>query len=96
MLKQLPTTLYDSYDRILESIPELSLVAVRTALMFLAHSFRPMFVEELAEAGLIDVETNSFRLKERSEDVESVIFGLFSSLVTTVAASRSGFQPMLG
>jgi hypothetical protein len=85
-LKQLPTTLYDSYDRILESISEENIGAVRSALMFLAHSIKPMAVEEIADAVLINVEEQSFDPEERTDDPLSVILELCSSLVTVTEA----------
>jgi ankyrin repeat protein len=87
-LKQLPTTLYDSYDRILESISEENIGTVRSALMFLAHSMRPMTVEEIADAVLIDVEEQSFDPEERTVDPLSVILELCSSLVTVTEAHQ--------
>ena len=85
-LKQLPTTLYDSYDRILESISEENIGAVRSALMFLAYSIKPMAVEEIADAVLINVEEQSFDPEERTDDPVSVILELCSSLVTVTEA----------
>jgi len=80
-LKQLPATLYDSYDRILESVSEENISAVRAALMFLAHSVKPMTVEEMAEAVSINVDEQSFDPEVRTDDPLSVILELCSSLV---------------
>jgi hypothetical protein len=85
-LKQLPTTLFDSYDRILESISEEKIGAVRSALMFLAHSVEPMAVDEVADAILINVEEQSFDPEERTDDPLSVILELCSSLVVVTEA----------
>ena len=54
--------------------------------MFLAHSIKPMAVEELADAVLINVEEQSFDPEERTDDPVSVILELCSSLVTVTEA----------
>jgi ankyrin repeat protein len=68
------------------------MTAVRSAFMFLTHSLRPMTVEELAEAVLIDTENQSFNPGERSSDALSVVLGLYSRLVTITTASESEVQ----
>jgi ankyrin repeat protein len=82
LLKQLPKTLYETYDRMLDSIPEENQDAVRSVLIFMAYSVRSMTIEELADAALINVDEDYFSPDERSEDPLSVILGLCSSLVT--------------
>lgn len=63
-LKDLPETLDDTYDRILASIPEGTWQIARTALMMLTHSLRPLTLEELAEAMVVDYEGQSFDPEE--------------------------------
>jgi len=63
-LKDLPETLDDTYDRILASIPDGTWQIARTALMMLTHSLRPLTLDELAEAMVIDYESQSFDPEE--------------------------------
>lgn len=57
--------------------------------MFLAHAIRPITIEELAEAVLINVDEQSFDHEERSDDPLSVVLELCSSLVAVTKATES-------
>ena len=59
-LADLPETLDDTYSRILQMIPKNYRKAAHTALQLLAVSFRPLTVEEVAEATAIDYEIEKF------------------------------------
>jgi ankyrin repeat protein len=96
MLKQLPSTLYESYDRILDSVSKENIEAVRSALIVLAHSFRPMTAEEIAEAVLINVDEQSFDPEEISDDPLSLVLELCSGLVSTTIASWFELMDMYG
>jgi ankyrin repeat protein len=93
-LKQLPKTIYETYDRILGSISEENIAAARSALMFLAYSQRPLLTEEFADAVLINVEEQYFSPEERCDDPLSVILELCSSLVTVTAATEDCYHWM--
>jgi ankyrin repeat protein len=87
-LKQLPRTLDETYDRILKSIPEVNESAARAALMFLAKSMRPLTLEELAEAVIINVEDQRFSIEERLGLPLTDILEICSSLVTVSTVSE--------
>jgi len=59
-LKKLPKTLDDTYARILQNIPEDSRKVAHTALQLLAVSFRPLTVEEAANATAVDYENEKY------------------------------------
>ena len=87
-LTSLPSTLDETYDRILCAISkEDSEYAVRI-LRWLAFSARPLLVEEIAEVIAIDVERNpAFNREEVLEDPLDVL-SICSSLVT-ITTTRS-------
>jgi hypothetical protein len=80
-LSTLPKTLDETYDRILCNIPEEYHKEAGSVLQLLAVSFRPLTLEEVAEAIAIDSETEVFRVENRLQDPEDVL-GICSSLVT--------------
>lgn len=59
-LTDLPETLDDTYARILQIIPKNYHKVAYAALQLLAVSFRPLTVEEVAEATAIDYENEKF------------------------------------
>lgn len=59
-LKNLPKTLDDTYARILQSIPEDSRKVAYVALQLFAVSFRPLTVEEAANATAVDYENEKY------------------------------------
>ena len=59
-LASLPKTLDDTYARILQMIPENHRKVAHAVLQLLAVSFRPLTVEEVAEAIAVDYENEKF------------------------------------
>jgi ankyrin repeat domain-containing protein 50 len=78
-LKNLPATLDETYERILGNIDdEDSQQVARRSLLWLAFSVRPLYLEELAEAAVIDTR---FSDPERLPDPRYIL-ELLGSLVT--------------
>ncbi|KAK6523143.1 hypothetical protein TWF694_006038 [Orbilia ellipsospora] len=81
-LGKMPKTLDQTYDRILEAIPAMHQAFVQSALKWLAFSNRPLLLEELGEAAVIDPSFGTFEPEEsRFLDPEKVL-ELCGSLVT--------------
>src|SRR5438876_11023974 len=59
-LKELPKTLDKTYDRILENIPEDDRRDVYSVIQMLAVSYRPLTIDEVAEALAVDYENETF------------------------------------
>ena len=81
-LKELPKTLDKTYDRILENIPEDDRRDVYSVIQMLAVSYRPLTIDEVAEALAVDYEIETFdpvdgRLMDKYD-----ILKFCSSLVT--------------
>lgn len=85
-LKNLPKTLDDTYDRILASIPDETWQIARTALMLLAHSIRPLTLEELAEGMVVDYEDQTFKPEEHRLTNYRHVLEICSSLVSVSKA----------
>jgi hypothetical protein len=81
-LKNLPATLDDTDDRILSSIPDETWQIARSALMLLTYSLRPLTLEELAEAMVIDVKDQIFDPKEQRLTNYRHVLEICSSLVS--------------
>ena len=82
-LKSLPKTLDDTYERILTSIEEDCQQEARRALLWLAFSKRPLRIEEVAEAALVDPKLKPpFDPEERLHDPHNDILEILGSLVT--------------
>ena len=87
-LQNLPASLPATYERILEAIPEEDVDYARRALWWLITSRRPLTVEELAEAAVIDLETSpAFDADYRFFDAREQLLEILGSLV---AVTRSG------
>ena len=67
-LEVLPETLYDTYDRILESIDDTDIDDARAILQWLAFSKRPLTLEEIAEAATMRIGTQSVDPDDRLYD----------------------------
>lgn len=80
-LTELPKDLDETYDRILNKIPEEYIPEARCALQLLAVSFRPLTIDEVAEAVAIDCENEVFDSCNRLLDKNSILT-ICSSLVT--------------
>jgi ankyrin repeat protein len=81
-LKNLPSSLPATYERILEAIPEEDVEYARRALWWLITSRRPLTVEELAEAAVIDLDTEpAFDTEYRFFDAREQLLEILGSLV---------------
>jgi hypothetical protein len=94
-LESLPKTLDDTYARILTNIEEGYQQEARRALIWLAFSQRPLCIEEVAEAAIVDAKLSPpFDLEERLHDPCNDILEILGSLVTIsskiVSSNASG------
>ena len=81
-LKSLPETLYKTYNQILRNIDAQDQEKAYHALIWLAFSKRPLEIEEVANAAVLDPQTNTtFDLDERLFDPNSML-EILGSLVT--------------
>lgn len=82
-LESLPKTLDDTYARILTSIEEDYQQEARRALIWLAFSKRPLRIQEVAEAAVVDPELSPpFDPEDRLHDPCNNILEILGSLVT--------------
>ncbi|KAG8820239.1 hypothetical protein FRC17_010213 [Serendipita sp. 399] len=92
-LESLPKTLEETYSRILTKIPSVYERELKTILMLLAFSTRPMTIQEVAEATAVNLESRTFSTDERFPDPYDIL-ELCSSLVSLAdlgSDSASGF-----
>jgi ankyrin repeat protein len=91
-LKSLPKSLDETYERILLAIDDSYRQEAFTALQWLAFSKRPLSVEELAEAAIIDPQADKhFDPEDRfsdPHDILKVLSGLITLPSNTSARSR--------
>jgi len=80
-LDDLPRTLEGTYKRIFKEMPPDYEREMRTILMLLAFSTRPMTIQEVAEATAVDLEAQKFSAEERFPDPYDIL-ELCSSLVS--------------
>jgi Ankyrin repeats (3 copies)/Ankyrin repeats (many copies) len=80
MLKRLPKTLYETYDRILANIPREHYKEVYATLQWLAFSARPMSLQEVAEAVVIEPGVFTLGPDDRLYQPEEIL-RICSSLV---------------
>ena len=81
-LRRLPRTLDETYARILNNIEDEYQQYARRALVWLAFSIRPLHIEELAEAAVVDPQINPpFDPEERFIDPRDNILEILGSLV---------------
>jgi ankyrin repeat domain-containing protein 50 len=81
-LKSLPKTLDDTYARILKNIDENDQQEARRALLWLAFSQRPLIIAEVAEAAVVDPQSNPpFDTENRLLDPCNNILEILGSLV---------------
>lgn len=92
-IKNLPKTLEGTYARILRRVPEDLEREMRTILMTLAFSVRPMTIDEVAESTTVNLETQSFCQGERFEPADTIL-ELCSSLVSALYSSAVGQDRM--
>jgi ankyrin repeat protein len=82
-LEELPQTLDETYQRILLSIDDKYQPEARRALVWLAFSERPLSIEELAEASIIDPQSEPpFDPDERLHDPCNDILEILGSLIS--------------
>lgn len=79
-LRELPKTLDETYDRIIESIPNVYKKEGHAILQLLAFSERQLSLSEVAEAVTVDLEKQCFDPEDRLREPE-VILEICSSLV---------------
>ena len=81
-LKQLPKTLDETYDRILSNIADEDRRDAYSAMQLLVISFRPLTIDEVAEAIAVDCENDIFEPEDhRLGDVYDLLT-ICSSLIT--------------
>jgi hypothetical protein len=80
-LTELPNTLDETYNRILNNIPEEYHKEARRVMQLLAISYRPLTIDEVAEAIAVDCENEVFDPEKRLPD-QMDILEICSSLVT--------------
>jgi ankyrin repeat protein len=87
-LRSLPKTLDETYARILMNIPMKYRQEARRALLWLAFSKRPLRIEKVAEAAVVDPQANPpFDPQDRFCDPCNNILEILGSLVTTSSDS---------
>ena len=88
ILNELPETLDETYERILQEIPKSTRVYAHRLLQCLTVALRPLRVEELAEVLAVDLDATGGipRLNEdlRWEDQEQAVLSACSSLIAAV------------
>jgi ankyrin repeat protein len=93
VLGELPETLDETYERILQEIPKSNRSHTHRLLQCLTVAIRPLFVEELAEVLAVDFSAAGGipKLDEdlRWEDEEQAVLSACSSLVAVVAVQGS-------
>jgi ankyrin repeat protein len=80
-LQNLPKDLAGTYTRIIQRVPEDNERELKTILMLLAFSARPMTIQEVAEATAVDLESQSFSADDRFGHAYDIL-DLCSSLVS--------------
>ncbi|KAI9706362.1 MAG: hypothetical protein M1836_003367 [Candelina mexicana] len=88
-LKQLPRTLDATYDRILQGIPEEYKKEAYAALNWLAFSERPLRLEEVAEAAVMEPHNCSLDPENRLPSPDDIL-EICSSLVICVTVEEIG------
>ncbi|CAD6586845.1 MAG: hypothetical protein ASARMPREDX12_002532 [Alectoria sarmentosa] len=74
-LRELPKTLFDTYDRILQNVPATYQLQVRKALVWLAYhnSVKPLTLAALAEVVTIDTPNRTFSTEDRFFDPNDLL-----------------------
>ena len=81
-LKQMPQTLDQTYDRILQAVPRLHQPYVQSALHWLAFAARPLLLSELAEAVVVNPYDEDFNPEDSRLVEESKVLELCGALVS--------------
>ena len=80
-LKDLPKTLDETYDRILQNIPDEYCKEAHCVLQLLCVSFQSLTINEVAEAIAIDSENEIYSPENCLRDAQDIL-NICSSLVT--------------
>ena len=86
-LNELPTTLDNTYERVLQGIPKEKRQHAHRAFQCLIAAIRPLRIEELAEIFAIDLdqdETCNFTEGWRPDDSQEAVLSTFSTLVSVI------------
>jgi hypothetical protein len=86
-LNELPTTLYDTYERALEGIPKEKRQYAHRLFLCLIGALRPLRAEELAELFAIDFDQDSmsnFMEGWRPENPEEAVLSTCSTLISII------------
>ena len=94
-LHHLPKTLEGTYTRILQRVPPDNEREMRTILMLLTFSTRPLTIQEVAEATAVDLESQIFSEDERFTDPDDIL-ELCSSLVSVSEQNKFLFGQEMG
>jgi hypothetical protein len=84
-LQELPATLEETYDRILNSIPKQYCREARIVMQLLAISYRPMTLSEVSEAVIVDYKNCEFDPENRLRDPHDLL-EICSSLITVTSS----------
>jgi ankyrin repeat protein len=89
-LKELPKTLYATYDRILGNINADDFEFAYAALQWLVVSQRPLYLEEVAEAAVLEPgrELDTGERLTPPEDILEICSSLITSVTTTVGGRK--------
>ncbi|KAH7420282.1 ankyrin repeat-containing domain protein [Cadophora sp. MPI-SDFR-AT-0126] len=90
-LNNLPKTLDATYARILNNVSSLYERELKTVLMLLAFSARPMTIQEVAEATAINLDIKKFTVDERFPDAYDIL-EFCSSLVSVSELPDDGHR----
>ncbi|KAH7019752.1 ankyrin repeat-containing domain protein [Ilyonectria destructans] len=82
-LRRMPETLDQTYDRILQQVPKLHQPFVQSALHWLAFSARPLQIQELAEAAVVQPDGEDFDVERARFFDQNMITELCGPLVTS-------------
>ena len=92
-LNELPATLYDTYERALERIPNEKRQHAHRLFLCLIGALRPLRAEELAELFAIDFEQDSmsnFKEGWRPENPEEAVLSTCSTLISIITDADEG------
>lgn len=89
-LKELPASLFATYERMLAAIPQEDVEYAKRALWWLVTSRRPLTLEELAEAAVIDSSMQPvFHADYRFFDAREQLLEILGSLVSITSTAPS-------
>ena len=89
-LKRMPETIEQTYDRILQNVTSRYKPFVQSALHWLAFAKRPLLLQELAEAAVLQPRSGNFDLELYRLFDENLILALCGTLVTASTVEFPG------